>query len=164
MILAGALLLIWLAFNWLAPLATLSTAEPMSLGRIPEQFVPLAAKLRARFYVSRLYRGPGFSAWVWPQHIIVLDRGFLSGLTPEHVRFVLGHELGHVALGHLRTRWLLVVTGLIALPPARRRLVAHEHEADAYAERLTGFKREFFDAPRGGGNANGIESAVVYRR
>ena len=147
----SALVAAWLVFNWLAPLATLTKAERMSGGRIPQGMLDAGRRLRADFYLSRLARGPGFSAWVWPRHIIVLDRAFLGALTPEHIRFVMAHELGHVALGHLRTRWLFVVSGLILLPAARRRLLAHEEEADEYAVRMTGFRREFFDSKRGGG-------------
>ena len=142
----------WLAFNWLAPLATIrdDRAERMSSGRVPAGIFDAGRALRADFYLSNLVRGPGFSAWVWPRHIVVLDRAFLSHLTPEHIRFVMAHELGHVALGHLKTRWLFVVSGAILLPAARRRLRTHEEEADEYATRLTGFRREFFDRPIGG--------------
>lgn len=147
-LLPGIALALWLGFNWLAPLATVSGAQKMSEGRIPAGLLRLARDYRVTFYTSELYRGPGFSAWVWPRHIIVLDAAFLRTLTPEHSRFVIAHELGHVALGHLKIRWLCVVTGLIMLPGIKRRLdIDHESEADTVAERLTGFKREFFDRP-----------------
>ena len=143
--LALFLLACWLALNWLSPLATLAAADPLSGGRVPAELLERARALRARFYVANLTRGPGFSAWVWPRYIIVLDRTFLSRLTPEHVRFVMAHELGHVALGHLRWRCLAMTSGAALLPLVRRRLEAHEAAADAYAELITGFKREHFD-------------------
>lgn len=139
--------------NWLSPLATLRGAQELSGGRVPAEILKLARSLGATLYLHDLTRGPGFSAWVAGRgHLIVLDRTFVSKLTPEHIRFVMAHELGHVALGHLKVRWLLVTSGAILLPAARRVLKHHEEEADSFAERLTGFRREFFDRPTGGAN------------
>ena len=136
------LLAVWLVFNWLAPLAALRGAVRLSLGRIPGEIVQRAGAERVEFYQAVLDRGYAFSIWSWPHQFVVLDRGFALHAHPAQVRFVLAHELGHCALGHLRRRWLAAVTGAALCAPFRRRLVRGEEEAaDAYAEALTGLPR-----------------------
>lgn len=137
-------LVAWLLLNWLSPRATVLAAERMSPARIPAELNAIAEELGVEFYISNLARGYGFSAWTWPRTIVVFDREFLRQCTPSFVRFVIGHELGHCVLGHLRRRWLYTVTLAVLLPAYRRRLEVFEDEADDYATLHTGMKREFF--------------------
>lgn len=137
-------LALWLAFNLLAPWSLLVAAEPLSLGRVPPDLAREAARLHARFYVARLARPGGLSVLAWPQRVVLLDRDSLA-LTPAWaLRFLVAHELGHVALGHLAARWWLAVTGLALLPVARWWTGEMEREADRYAERLTGLSAGSF--------------------
>lgn len=143
--LAGFLLVLWVGFNWSSPLALLGDAEELSLGRLPAELLARVRAHKVRFYLSALRRGPGFSAWVWPWSFVVFDRQFFRHASPELVRYLIAHELAHFALRHPQRRWLVVVTGVVLLPPVRRWLARCEDEADAFAEKLTGFRREFFD-------------------
>lgn len=144
-----ALLLLWLGFNWLAPFTLLIRAEPMSAGRVASDLAIHARAAGARLYTARLEHPGGFSVLAWPLRLVIFDRDSLA-LTPAWAwRFLIAHELGHCALGHLQARWLLTVTGLCLLPAGRRWLVEMEHEADAYAERLTGLSAESFHQPEG---------------
>ncbi len=137
-------LALWVTFNWLAPWTLLVRAEPMSLGRVSQDVAARAAQLGVRLYTQRLLRPGGFSVLAWPQRIVVFDSASLALTPAPALRFLIAHELGHCALGHVGERWLLVVSGAILLPVARRRLVAMEREADAYAEALTGVRADEF--------------------
>lgn len=143
----------WLLLNWLAPRATIATAERMSPARIPAELNVLAKELGVEFYIANLARGYGFSAWSWPRTIVVFDRAFLRQCTPEFVRFVIAHEIGHCALDHLRKRWAYTVTLAVLLPLFRQRLRAFEDEADDYAFQHSGMKREFFNRGNPAANA-----------
>ena len=148
MIWIAAVFALWLAFNWLAPFAVLASAERMSAGRVSETLAAEAARIGVRLYTAKLDRAGGYSVLAWPMKLVVFDRESLARTPAWAWRFLIAHELGHCALGHLRERWLLTVSGLVLLPAARRRLQEMEREADAYAERLTGLAAEsFYDHP-----------------
>jgi len=134
----------WIFFNWLAPWTLLAGAQPMSAGRIAPEIAAHARGLGVRLYVARLAAPGGFSVLAWPRQLVFFDHGSLARTPAWALRFLIAHELGHCALGHIRVRWLMTVTGLCLLPGARRRLRAMEREADAYAERLTGLAAESF--------------------
>lgn len=153
MIYAAAIIAVWIVFNWLAPFALLPRSEPMSIGRISPEVAARAKVLGVRLYTARLEKPGGFSVIAWPLTLVVFDKDSLSATPPWAWRFLVAHELGHCALGHLRTRWLFTVTGLVLLPAARRRLLAMEREADAYAEQLTGVNADTFYNPPQGVNA-----------
>ena len=138
---AGFLLILWLLFNWLAPLSLLATATRMSLGRIPKDILDRANAYHVHYYVAKLNGSAALSTWLGWKHAVVLDRDFLHHASPGRVRFVLAHELGHCALGHLKRRWLCTVTGLALLPVVSAYLRRKEEEADAYAETLSGLPR-----------------------
>lgn len=146
---------VWLLFNWLAPLSVLAFAEPLPLGRIPDDILRKAQAHRVRYYVSDLVqaskepnmKGLAFSTWLGWKHAVVLDRSFLRGAYPSQIRFVLAHELGHCALGHLKKRWLATVTGLCLLPAVRAHLEHNEEEADAWAEKLSGLSSRVLTDP-----------------
>ena len=54
-------------------------------------------------------------AFGWnPPHTIALTSGAVEGLDSGELRFVLGHEMGHIALGH--TRITTLVGGLLGAP------------------------------------------------
>ena len=131
----------WLVFNWLAPLAILLYCKPLGLGRIPGEILYRANAHRVSYYTARLDGGYAFSVWMGWRHAVVLDEAFMRHAPPVVIRFVLAHELGHCALGHLRWRWACAVTGAILLPWVRRWLAHAEGEADAWAESLSGISR-----------------------
>lgn len=142
------LLVLWLVFNWAAPFATLVGATRISPGRLPASLLTSAAARRVRFYVADLPRGKriglGFSIWAPPFSVVVFDRRFFAQASAPMIRFVVAHELAHFSLGHHRTRWLAVVTGMVLLPLVRRRLARTEDEADVEATRRTGLSKSLF--------------------
>jgi Zn-dependent protease with chaperone function len=143
-----AVLLLWFAFNLLAPWAVLAYSEPMSMGRVPQRIAGVAREMDVRLYTSALDSPGGFSVLAWPRTIVVFDRDSLARQPADALRFLMAHELGHCALGHLVERWWYTVTGLALLPVVQRRLLSMEREADRYAEALTGIAAESFYNPR----------------
>lgn len=134
-------LVAWLIFNWLAPLSLLAFAERMSVGRIPKNILDKANAYHVHYYIAKLVRPGAFTTWLGWKHAVVFDRDFLQRAYPDQIRFVLAHELGHCALGHMKRRWFCTVTGLALLPAVRVYLEGKEEEADAFAEKLTGLSR-----------------------
>lgn len=129
---------LWAIFNWLAPLSILAFAQPLSYGRIPAEIMFHANAKRVKYYVvANLARGYAFSTWLGWRHAVVLNKDFMQYGSPSQIRFVLAHELGHCALGHLKMRWLCVVTGAILLPQVRAYLKRQEDDADKYGEELS---------------------------
>lgn len=141
-----SILALWLLFNWVSPFAALlsTQAKPISRGRLPAELLRWGKDKEVRFYVADLKRGYGFSVWAPPWSVVVFDKRFFTNAYPNMIRYVVAHELAHFSLGHHRERWLMVITGLVILPSVRKRLHEMEAEADAEAERVTGFKRSFF--------------------
>lgn len=132
---------LWLVFNWLAPLSLLVFAERMSIGRLPKNILDKARAHHVHYYVSKLVQPGAFTTWLGWKYAVVIDRDFLQRAYPSQIRFVLAHELGHCALGHMKLRWLCTVTGLCLLPPVQRFLARKEEEADEFAEKLSGISR-----------------------
>lgn len=130
--------LCWVIFNWVASLSVLVGAEKLSRGRLPYGLMGSKEASETRYYLAHLPSGYGFSIWAPPLHIIVFDKAFFQKASADAVHFVIAHELGHRKLGHHWKRWLLVISGLILLPAARRWLKQTELEADMYAEHRTG--------------------------
>lgn len=118
------------------------------MGRVPQEIAAVAHQLNVRFYTAELNDAGGFSVLAWPRMFVVFDRESLAQTPAWALRFLVAHELGHCALGHLQARWLLTVSGLVLLPAAQRWLGEMEREADAYAERLTGLEADSFYHPR----------------
>lgn len=140
------LIIAWLAFNVAASYAPLIIAERISPGRLPAELLALGEAQYVRFYVGNNASSYAFSAWAPPLWtVVVFDRRFFQQATPELVRFVVAHELGHAAARHHVWRWFAVVSGLALFPAVRRMLARQEETADAYATFLTGFKKEFFE-------------------
>lgn len=138
-------LALWLAFNIAASYAPLLLAERISPGRLPAELLARGEARRVRFYVGQTVQSYAFSSWAPPLiTVVIFNREFFRRATPELVRFVIAHELGHAAARHHIWRWFAVVSGLALLPFVRRWLIRQEDEADAYATALTGFKKEFF--------------------
>lgn len=136
---------LWLAFNVAASYAPLALAKRISPGRLPASLLARNEARRVRFYVGNNTRSYAFTSWAPPYLVVVVfDSEFFSKAQPDMIRFVVAHELGHAAAGHHIKRWLAVVTLAALLPPVRRWLVRQEAAADAYAEQLTGMKKEFF--------------------
>ena len=139
------LLLAWVAFNVAASYAPLIVAERISPGRLPAELLALGEARYVRFYVGNNKASYAFSAWAPPLWtVVVFDRSFFRKASPELVRFVVAHELGHAASHHHIWRWFAVVSGLALFPAVRRMLTRQEQTADAYATLLTGLKKEFF--------------------
>lgn len=143
-----SLLGFWVGLNWLAPYAAIYRAERISPGRLPHELFSLDGARRVRFYVDDLTTGLGYSIWAPPLHCVVFDRNFFAQASPPIVRFVVAHELAHFSMKHHQLRWFSVVLGLILLPAVRRRLVRAEDEADAEAERRTGYPRSILGHPQ----------------
>jgi len=145
-------LALWVAFNWVAPFATLINAERISPGRLPSALLTSAGARKVRFYTAHLPRGPrvglGFSIWAPPFSVVVFDQEFFARAPTAMIRFVVAHELAHFSLGHHRMRWLAVVTGAVLLPTVRRRLARAEDEADAAASKHTGLSKSMFPGLR----------------
>ena len=136
----------WVAFNLLASYAPLLLAERISPGRLPAELLARGEARTMGFYVGKNRMSYAFSCWVPPDRtIVVFDEAFFRRATPELLRFVIAHELGHAASNHHVWRWFAIVSGAAFFPFVRRRLARHEDEADAYATKLTGFKKEFFE-------------------
>ena len=138
-------LFLWLAFNVAASYAPLLLAERISPGRLPAELLARGEARRVRFYVGANRMSYAFSAWAPPLWtVVVFDREFFRRATPELVRFVVAHELGHAAAHHHVWRWAAVVPGVALLPAVRRALARQDTTADAYATALTGFRKEHF--------------------
>lgn len=146
-----AAVVLWVAFNWVAPLAVLTEAQPLSPGRLPRELFQSEEAKRVRFYLADLKLGYGYSVWAPPWNMVLFDKGFFQHASPALVRFVVAHELAHFALNHHRKRWILVVLGLALLPPVRRMFRRFEDEADAEAVRRTGLPRSAFKELEGCG-------------
>lgn len=144
---SSAAFVAWAVFNYFVPLTVLSFAQRMSIGRIPADILRRANVHRVEYYVANLARGYAFSIWLGWRHAVVLDKNFLRLGAPAQIRFVLAHELGHCALGHLKLRWLAVVTGAMLLPCVRRWLKRLEDQADEFAENLAGLPRAVLLSP-----------------
>lgn len=137
--------LAWLLFNLSASYAPLILAERISPGRLPAELLVRGEARWVRFYVGNNVASYAFSSWApFFGTAVVFDRAFFRRATPELVRFVVAHELGHAACHHHRWRWFAVVSGVAILPAVRRALARQESVADAYATALTGFKPEHF--------------------
>ena len=150
-----ALVLLWAAFNFATPYAAAHLAQRISPGRLPAELLRRGEARRVRFYVGRCAQSYAFSAWAPPYTVVIFDTQFFSRATPEMLRYVVAHELGHAARHHHVWRWLAAVTLTAYLPAVRRALLRQEVTADDYAEGLTGFRREHFErkgpeAARGG--------------
>lgn len=140
-----ALVIAWIVFNIAASYAPLIVAERISPGRLPVELLARGEARYVRFYVGNNVSSYAFSSWAPPLWtVVVFDRAFFRKATPELVRFVVAHELGHAAAHHHIWRWFAVVTGLALFPAVRRMLARQEATADAYATFLTGFKKEHF--------------------
>ena len=136
---------LWVLANLAASYAPLALSERISPGRLPVELLARGEARRVRFYVGETVASYAFSAWAPPWTVVIFNRRFFARATPELLRFVVAHELGHAAAGHHILRWVAVVSGAALLPAVRRALARQEDSADAYATRLTGFKKEFFE-------------------
>jgi Zn-dependent protease with chaperone function len=95
--------------HWLKRAEVLSESTEITATTFPELY-PLVEELRERFDLRtvRVFAqrtasvpfslGMGFGR----PYFIVLPVAWLSMLTPDELRFVLGHEMGHIVLGHTR--------------------------------------------------------------
>ena len=137
-------LALWVVFNLLAPWTLLIKAEPLSPVRLPLDLAREAQRIRARLYSTRLARPGALSVLAWPWRLVLLDRDSLARMPAWALRFLVAHELGHCAAGHLAVRWWLAVSGLALLPVARWWVNEMERSADRYAERMTGLAAESF--------------------
>lgn len=147
-ILLLVLLLLWILFNWLSPLALLAFSQRMSIGRIPGEILARANKHNVSYYIANLSsRGYAFTTCLGWRYAVVLDRAFLQQAQPAQIRFVLAHELGHCALGHVKLKIICVTTGLILLPFVRDRLKELEEAADEFASNLSGLPRDILRNP-----------------
>lgn len=138
----------WLLFNWLATLSLLALAEPLSIGRIPKDILDKANAYHVKYYTANLIQRGAITTWLGWRYAVIIDKLYIRNAVPAQFRFVLAHELGHCALGHMRARWLATVTGLALLPAVDRYLKRKEDEADAFAEELSGLPREILKNPR----------------
>jgi Zn-dependent protease with chaperone function len=92
---------------WLQRVGILSEATEVTPATFP-QLYPIVEELRKRFalpttrvFVQRTATTSS-SQGLRPPYFIVIPPTWLGMLTPEELRFVLGHEMGHIKLGHTR--------------------------------------------------------------
>lgn len=142
------LFLLWVLFNWLAPLVIKFTATRMHIGNVPPELLVKASMNKVQFYRAKLVQGYAFTVWCWPIRIVVIDEDFLKRAPADMVRFVLAHELGHILLGHTFRRWFSVVTGLWLFKGVRDYLAKQEESADKFAEELVGIPRAILSSNR----------------
>jgi hypothetical protein len=138
--------LLWIVFNWLAPLSVIALACRMSTASLPGEIIFTARQHKVRYYKTRLNGGYAFTVWCWPYKLVFIDEGFLHGAAPHLIRWVLAHELGHIVYGHTWRRWLYTVTGLILFKRYRWKLLHCEKEADKFADGLTGVPKVMLQA------------------
>lgn len=86
------------------------------------------------------------AAYCFYRKTIFLDERMLLLCDIDQLRWVLGHELGHHALGHCKRSLARVLTGAVFSIPLRgerylAELERDEDAADLYAETLTGLSR-----------------------
>ena len=86
----------------------LSSALEMTKATFPQHF-PVLEELRERFAMPTTrvfaYRAPTMSPYAFGIHapyIIVFPSTVLGQLTTDEFKFALGHEMGHIKLGHTR--------------------------------------------------------------
>lgn len=139
------LLALWLGFNLASPYAAAHLAQRISPGRLPAELLRRGEARRVRFYTGKCAQSYAFSAWAPPYTVVIFDQMFFARATPEMLRYVVAHELGHAARHHHVWRWLAAVTLTAYLPVVRQALLRQEGTADDYAEGLTGFRREHFE-------------------
>jgi Zn-dependent protease with chaperone function len=94
--------------QWLEVHDTLADAVEITPETLP-QYYPVVAELRERFglpktriFVSRTSPMVPFAAGLWGQTVVVFNMGVLLMFTLDEFKFLLGHELGHIKLGHTR--------------------------------------------------------------
>ena len=139
-----AAVVLWISFNWVAPLAIFLRGERISPGRLPPELFTSGEARAVQFYLDDLYFGYGYSVWAPPWNVVVFDRKFFAKASAPLLKFVIAHELAHFSLGHHYTRWLLIVLGVGLTPWARKTFERYEKEADAEASRRTGLVRTLF--------------------
>jgi Zn-dependent protease with chaperone function len=137
------LFVLWVLFNLLAGYAPLMLAERISPGRLPADLLN-EKNARVRFYVGENVRSYAFNVWAPPYTAVVFDRRFFQNASPDLLRFVIAHELGHAKMKHHIQRWIAIVSGLALIPAVRQQFVRQEQDADLYAEMVTGMHKSSF--------------------
>lgn len=135
-------LALWLFVCWWAPVVAILMTSPQSLSdALPDAFE--GAKKRGALLLvgTDMPDHHGFSVRVWPIDVIVISVEVVKSKVDGLLPFVVFHEIGHVVLKHTRWRWWAVALGIWWAPSVRRRYQRQEEEANAHAERVTGFSR-----------------------
>lgn len=75
------------------------------------------------------------------RHSLVIGMDFLAGCreqdTPDAVRYMLAHHLGHMKFAHNRKLWIVIAAPILGTPGLKTLLTRHlEFTADAYAAYL----------------------------
>jgi hypothetical protein len=99
--------------QWLEVHETLADAVEITPSTMP-QYAPVVEELRQRFglprtrvFVSRTSPMEPYAAGLWEPYVVVFNMGLLPMFTLDEFKFLLGHEFGHIKLGHTRTAVLL---------------------------------------------------------
>lgn len=126
LLLAGATRLRMPAEHWTQDLARRAGAGPVAFySKAIDKDTPLAA----------------FATWTPTERAVVINLRWILWGSPEELRFIVAHELGHLVLGHSRHGFIRNSLGYgMAIPisaAARRR---REDEADTFAWHLTGIE------------------------
>lgn len=146
MMLTYILLTIWAAWAvscWLSPLVFLVGAEETSTDLIVNPARSLARLMKIRVYVvPELHGGHGYALSGMVTHrFIVVSKAFLNFAPPTAAQFILAHEVAHHELHHPLLRLVANATLVSFLPPVRKFLQQTEHDANDFAESLTGMPR-----------------------
>lgn len=87
------------------------------LPEIAQAAAQAAAMLQAPPFEVLVIESPVSNAYAfgwWPPQVVVVTSALVQMLTLEELQFVLGHEVGHIALGHTRVSSLL--GGMLGAP------------------------------------------------
>lgn len=131
----------WFLPVWFSPFILVSGREQLAGHRIPGYLRGEVDRLGIDVYLVEGVDGYGFSCYLGWRRAIVIERNFFRFAQGPAFEFVMAHELAHHELGHVALRYWLTATGLSHFPAAHQRLQKTEDEANAWAERLTGFPR-----------------------
>jgi Zn-dependent protease with chaperone function len=93
--------------HWMQRAKVLSETTEVTATTLPGLY-PLVEELRERFalpsarvFVDRAAPQP-YSLGMYAPYFIVIPAAWLAMLSQDELRFVLGHEMGHIRLGHTR--------------------------------------------------------------
>jgi hypothetical protein len=108
LVVIGFAALVDVVSQWLEVHDTLADAVEITSATYP-QYYPVVDELRRRFnlprtrvFFSRTSPMVPYAAGIWEPYVVVFNMGLVPMFTLDEFTFLLGHELGHIKLGHTR--------------------------------------------------------------